>query len=286
MKILHAYGNGIGDVARNGKMWLLFYLVQFLFALVLVTPVRTTLQRMIGHSVIGEEILRGNGANVLFEFITNHADVVSLVQALILLAGLIFLIVSIFLKAGATGCFVLRRPFSQGGFFRYGAEYFWRFLRLFLISLIFMAVAFIIYTGLNGFLKSLAGDSEKARVISAVASIGVLIFLLFFIHMVFDYARIFTVAREKRKMLKISLKAWGFVLRHPLKTLGLFYMVFLTGALFWGVYYFVGGKLSALAGLGILIIFIWQQLYAFTRVGINLLFISSQADLAASMKKE
>jgi hypothetical protein len=282
MKILQSFKTGLGGVLKNKKMWLLFFSVQLVFALILVRPLQTGLDSMVGRSLMGQEIITGKGANVLIEFLAHKADVVSVEIALLLFMGIAFLIVSIFLKAGAVGCFVHQKKNKGKQFFQYSGEYFGRFLRLFFFSLVFFLAAVLLYLGLDSILKLITGDSEAAKVILKITGWIFLLFLLFLVRMVFDYAKVMTVTGEKKKMLKTSLQAWRFVIKHPAKTLGLFYLTGITGVLIWAIYYFPFGLIPA-AGFGIYLIFIWQQIFAFSRTGVNLLFLSSQTALYQGM---
>lgn len=264
-------------------MWFIIYAVQFAFAYVLVQPIAKGLTELIGHSISGQEILAGNGANILFEFLTHKQDLITAWSSLFFPAAVLFILVTIFLKAGAVSLFVRQEKFSAAEFFRSAGLYFGRFFRLFLFSLVFVGVSILIYTLLSGLLKSIAADNEALRVILTITGFVILAILLFFVRMVFDYAKIMAVSSDSRKMVRISLVAWGFALKHPGKTLGLFYLIGITGVLLWAVYYGIGGLIPA-AGLGITLMFIWQQLFAASRTGIVLWQLASQSALYREMK--
>ncbi|MFH1941287.1 MAG: hypothetical protein ABIL68_04225, partial [bacterium] len=69
MKINNAFIEGFRIVRRNKRMAFIVFLIQLAFALVLVLPLRTQWNHMLGQSLIGQEVLQGEGANVFFEFI-------------------------------------------------------------------------------------------------------------------------------------------------------------------------------------------------------------------------
>lgn len=283
MKIFNAFKTGLSQVLANKKMWLLFFVIQFVFALVIVRPLCVGLDELVGHSLTGQEILSGNGANVLMEYLAHKGDFIDAQKSLFLFMGILYLIVIIFLKGGAVACFTRGEKYSNQQFFRFSGEFFGRFFRLFFISLIYFLAAVLIFAGIDALLKTLTGDSEAMKVLMKVISLALLVFLIFLVRMAVDYAKIMTVKNDENKMIKTSFKAWAFVLRHPAKTLGLFYMTFFFGLLIWAVYYFPGALIPA-AGLWIAMMFIWQQVFAFMRNGVNLLFLSSQAALYNSVK--
>ena len=61
-------------------------------------------------------------------------------------------------------------------------------------------------------------------------------FLMTLVNMSFDYAKIVTFKEGRRSMLLASLRGIGFVFRHPLKTMGLYYVLVVLGALLLGLY--------------------------------------------------
>ncbi|MBN2416650.1 hypothetical protein JXO52_12460 [bacterium] len=284
MKVINAFRTGLSGVLGQKAMWFIFYAVQFAFAWILVQPIEKNLTELIGWSMAGDEILAGNGANILFEFMAHKQAAIIAWSSLFVPAAILFILVTIFLKAGAVSLFVKRESFTAAEFFKSAGLYFWRFFRLFLFSLAFFAVSILIYMLLNSLLKSLAGDSERLRVMLTIVGFAILGFLFLLVRMVFDYAKIMAVASGSGKMVRTSLAAWRFVLRHPGKTLGLFYLVGIAGLLLWAVYYGIGGLIPA-AGFGITIMFIWQQLFAFSRTGIVLWQLASQSALYGEMHR-
>ena len=235
---------------------------------------------MIGHSLIGREVLQGFGANVFFEFITHYSQTVSLEVTLLLVGGLFYLAVSIFLNGGILGTFIQEgEGFSARVFFGSAGQYFGRFLRLFLFSLPFIIVAFLIDRGFGELFRWISNDSEPLNVIFQILRRLILLFLIFFINMVFDYAKIRTIFFERRDMFKTGLRSWAFVIQHLCKTLGLYYLVAIVGLLFFALYTFVGKFITASTSITIFLLFLWQQIYAMSRVGVRMLFYSAQVNL-------
>jgi len=262
------------------KMWLILFAVQVLFAIILIIPLKAQLNEMLSHSLAGEEILRGIGANVFFEFITHYAQTISLEFSMLLIFGLVYLCISIFFNGGIITSFVKESgSFSVQTFFGGACLFFGRFLRLFLFSLVFMLLIIPIHIGIGTLFSWIAGDSEPIQVILQIVKIIILLFILFLIKMVFDYAKIRTVVFERHDMFKTGLHAWGFVYQHLGKTLGLYYLIAALGLLFFLLYTGIGKFNVVSTGFGILIILLWQQFYAFSRMGIKLLFYSAQVIL-------
>ena len=280
MGIGKIFSTSINRVNHNKRMWFVIFGIQVLFTLILLIPLRSEVNKMIGHSLIGQEVLEGNGANVFFEFLAHHTETVSLELKLLFVVGLIYLLTSIFLNGGIIGCFIKEdNEYSASLFFGNSGKYFGRFFRLFLLSIPFLIIAFFISKGINSLIKEISPDSEPIQVTAKVVGYIVLLFLVFFINMVFDYAKIRTVFQERRSMIMATLRSIGFVLKYPGKTLGLYYLIVLVGFGFFIIYLIVKRFIPASTSVGILLFLLWQQLYALGRIWVKLLFLSSETRL-------
>ena len=250
MGIFGIFLNGIKKTLDNLRMWFILFGVQLVFAIVLLWPLGCQLDKMLGHSLMGQEILRGIGAQTFFEFMIGHIQTVSLELNLVWIVGLIYLVTSIFLNGGILGIFVRdEKGFSAHLFFGNAGRYFGRFLRLFLFSIVFIIAALLIIDGLGALFNRIAGDSEPLRIAFWAIKMGILLFLLFFINMIFDYAKIGTVFRDRRGMFKTALQSWGFVFQYLGRTLKLYYLVALLGVLFFVIYSLVGKLFGASTSL-------------------------------------
>ena len=287
MEIWNAFHLGVERVFRNMKMWLLLFGVQLVFAVILVVPLRSQLNRMLGYSLLGQDVLWGLGGHVFVEFLAHHAQTVSAEMILLFVVGLVYLTVAIFLNGGVLGIFVRKKEvFSARLFFGSAGQYFGRFVRLFFFSVGFLLIVLLVDRGLSALLGWISGDSEPLRVTLRLLRFLVFLFLIFLVQMVFDYAKIETVLEDRRRMLTTGLAAWGFVFRHFGETLGLYYGLGFVGLVFFVVYTVLGRFVGASTSIGIFVLFLWQQLYAFGRVGVRLLFFASQTVLYRTIAGE
>ena len=283
MSVRNAFSTGLKDVFQNKKMWVILFVIQLLFAVILLFPLRAQWESVLGHSLMGEEILQGYGMMFFVEFIAHFDKVVSMVGSMLLIVGIVFLLVSIFLSGGIFDTFVSKEKYTANRFFGSSGHFFWRFFRLFLFSLPFILIGVLLMKGLGTLSKSIAGDSEPWIVFLTLVRYLILFFLLFFIQMAFDYAKIRTVIEDRRDMVKTALRSFGFCFRHLGKVLGLYYLVALAGIALFVVFVLVKRIIPGGTGLGMLFLLIWQQLYALSRVGIKLVFAASQTALYSGM---
>jgi len=280
MGISKIFSTSINRVNHNKRMWFVLFGIQLIFAVILIIPIRSELNKMIGHSLIGEEVLQGSGANVFFEFLAHHSETVSIEIKLLFIIGFIYLLTSIFLNGGIIGCFIKEdNEYSASLFFGSSGKYFSRFFRLFLLSIPFLIIAFLLSKGISNFIKGISPDSEPLQVGAKVVGYIILLLLIFFINMVFDYAKIRTVFQERRSMIMTTLRSMGFVLKNFGKTLRLYYLIAAVGLGFFIIYTIAGKLIPISTGIGILLLFLWQQLYALGRIWVRLLFLSSETRL-------
>ena len=166
-------------------------------------------------------------------------------------------------------------------FFGDCGRYFWRFLRLFLLSVPFYVIAFGILWSL---LSAVLGPWERNAltewtvvILSAVETVFTLL-LLTLVHMVFDYARIIVVAEDEPWVIRALGRAFVFIGRRFFRSWGLYLLVgaFLLGGT--ALYLYTGRGIPS-TGLAFLAVgILWGQAFIVFRLWIKMLFFSSQAE--------
>ena len=283
MKIIHAYVTGLKSVFSNKKMVLLLFGIQLVFALILMTPITHGFEKLFGNSLLGQELLKGNTGRVFVEFLVHRTGIVSLEMKLLVLVGLVYLVVTVFLNGGIIGCFAKRGRFGAGPFFSDAGVYFWRFFRLLLFSGVFLIVAFLIYMLVDMVLMSFKGDSEPAAFFLKAGGFLILGFLFLLIRMVFDFAKIRTVLSRKKGMFRTGLWAWRFVLEHLGRILGLYMLLAVTGLALFVFFTQVMKIIPANTGVLIFALFLWQQIHTLVRSGFKMMSLAAQCTLYRSL---
>jgi len=263
------------------QVLLLIFLFNLIVALLLTIPFRNILGESVGYSLAGKEIASEWNMKYLIDFfITKQTSLAaSYPLALIFGVGIIYLLLNTFFAGGAIGLFHHEQRFTLESFFREGGRWFWRFLRLLLISLVFVGVIFLINSLLKGIANAALRESANEPLIfwMKILRYAIMGFLLLFINMVFDYAKIATVVSDGRRMLRTAFRGFGFVFSHLGRTLGLYYLLILLGAILLSLYLSV--SYWVLSASVVILVFLWQQLYSVARVWVRLLFFSSQMAL-------
>jgi hypothetical protein len=102
--------------------------------------------------------------------------------------------------------------------------------------------------------------------------------------MVFDYGRIKLVVEDSTNVLTSAVGAFGFVFRHLGSTLGLYYLLFLVQIVFTLIYILIQGVIPESSFLGVVLAFMFQQIFIFGLIWIRCWLYSSQMELYRYLK--
>ncbi len=179
---------------------------------------------------------------------------------------------------GGAGMFRLSEFLSQGGAF------FFRFLRLAVLSGIFYYLVYRLSTWLFGWIQGATRDvTVEKTVLSYVLLAALLIvFLLSFVNMAFDYAKIATFRENRRSMLLAMLKGFGFVLGNLGKTLTLEIGLGLLGVILLGVYWLVAPGPGQATVVGVVLAFLVGQAFLVAKLVLRLTFYAGEMRLYES----
>ena len=261
---------------RERKIGLLLFSIQFVMAFFLVLPLHSKWSALLGHSRMGDEVLNGFGANFFAEFTARRPDWMSEEASWTVLFAGAALVLNIFFNGGMIACFAGSKENGFPFFFEKSSRFFGRMLRLFLLSLPLLIAALIVQSLLGMALQPLAGGMESWRVFFVAVQFTVLAFLVFFVNMVLDYARIITVNKNRRDMFKTAIRAFRFVFRNLLKTFSLYYGIGAAGLALSLMFVWTGQRIDFPTGFGLLFLFLWLQVQALTRIAVRMEFYTSQ----------
>ncbi|MBO0857474.1 MAG: hypothetical protein J2P21_03280 [Chloracidobacterium sp.] len=282
--MIRSFFVGINVANRSWKMILTLLAANALSSLPVIVPIFLLVYGSSGGTLAADRLM-ANKLDVvwLIDVINNQipgfaiGTIVSQVGALLVVAGVCYLLLNTLFAGGvigvfnsADGWFTMRKFWGEAG------AYFWRFLRLELISLIFYGVAVGIYLLLRWRIENVA---ERASALDEViykqwASMGSLALMFAFINMVFDYAKIGTMANSEggrgKGMFRETFRAFRFSFRRFFSAFGLYLMIALLGfALFlvlnwsrWSVNQSSAGKVALAIFLGQIVIVgrLWTRL--------------------------
>lgn len=199
---------------RQGVLWWLF-VVNFLCGAMGAAPAVRTLRRALGHSLAGHPLSKGFDLGMFIELF--RLPEVSLMRSLTTsyLFAFVFFLFMLFVTGGILETYRQDRRLTTGDFFASSGAFFWRFVRLMLLSLVPFVIVGAIYQGLDK-LSSYLGDkaiADQVGIFSWWGSIVAFLLLALGVRLWFDVAQVRAVARNERGMWRNLWKAcritWG-----------------------------------------------------------------------------
>lgn len=217
------------------------------------------------------------------EYLTQPATARHL-PAAILIACLVYIITRTILSGGILHLIKEGEKIFQIKSFFFGIGRFAaRFLAILSISWVFYYAAGWIFSGRlrTIFMKvDETALTEKPGFFLEIVASSIILGLLFFIQMVFDYIRIRVVAEDSKSILKASRQALTFVIRNLLSALRLYYFFVILAVLATAVFLAAGGSAVRPMGLGALALsFLLQQIYVFILIWLRILLYRGEWQL-------
>lgn len=166
-------------------------------------------------------------------------------------------------------------------FFATGGKFFFRLLRLCVISAGLYASIYLISRRLFDKLDEVTRDVtvEGTVVVYSVLAWALVAFMLLLVHMSFGYAKVATVVENRRSMLLAALRGVVFVATHPLRAFGHYYGVLVFSGLVLGLYAFVAPGVDQSVSGTILRAFLFSQLFLLARLALRLSLLAGQTAL-------
>ena len=171
--------------------------------------------------------------------------------------------------------------FRLGEFLSHGGKYFFRFVRLAALS---GALYYGIYRFSDWLFRTIERATQDVTVEESVFAYVVMasllvVFLLTFVNMAFDYAKIATFRENRRSTILASLKGFGFVLSHMGRTMTLYYGLGIVGLVMLFAYDAIAPGAGQSTMLGVGAAFVVGQLYLLAKLVLRLTFYSGQMAL-------
>jgi hypothetical protein len=284
MPIFTLFVRGLGRGCRQRPLAARLWVVNFLFALLVAAPAAFLLHGQISHSLAAASILKKLDVHWLTDLSTRYLDAAPAVMALLLAAISLYLLLSVFLNGGVIGGLNRDDDASTlADFFRDCGAYFWRFLRLLLLSLpVYLLALALLYRPLAALLDVLDRRAATEWPALALANLRILalVLMLGLVSMFFDYVKIGLVTGGRGKVLKEAWQTLKFLKRLFFRAWGLY---LLAGTAFIALtlaYLEIARLLPQGRPAAVLLVFLWQQVYVLGRQASKVLFFATEIELA------
>ncbi len=303
---VRAVRNGAARLARARRVVVWLWLANLLFALPLAVAVGASIGNSIGASQVAERLLEGldliwhseyaavtDGVGGTLQpsqvgvgaFLDNlelwFSGALFELEPGLVAAGVLYALVWALLLGGVLAYLQSGDVPTVRGFFGFGGEFFFRFVRL-------TAVVGVLYYGVFRFsrwlfarLEHLTRDvtAEKSVLLVYLGAAALVLLLLVFLRMISDYAKIAMVIEDRRSALLAALRGARFVAGKPLRTFGLVLLIAGVGAVALYLYSQVAPGVGQATWLAVIGAFLVSQLFLIVRLGLRLTLLGAELDL-------
>lgn len=282
-----AFTAGTARIWLHKRLILWLYVVNLAFAAVMVIPLRKLLGE-ISKTDLAYHFVNCFPADVGLEFWWQNKLAFNALALVALVLGVLYLLFSIFVGGGIVATLTVERRVSVRRFLNDAARYFWRYLRLFVLLVIVVGLVGAGYQSLlsdkvEGLRES--ATTDRASFLWLALVVVVILAVVAFALMVFDYAKIRTVVDRRRSMFLASLVGLGFSLRRFWQTIPLFGVNFVVVVILFAVYLLIENQFSNATVASMIGLFVVQQVFILSRIWIRLSFFSSQLALYKSVRR-
>ncbi len=203
---------------RQGVLWWVF-VVNFVCGALGTVPAAMRLSKSLDNTLAGQKLSNGFDLGMMAEVFRLPESNPMRSSAVSYLFAFVFFMFLLFVGGGILETYRDDRRLTTGEFFAASGAFFWRFVRLGLLSIIPFVIVSMIYQGLSKAADHL-GDRAIADQVGIFLSLAAfLIFLLLglWVRLWFDIAKVRAVVQNERGMWRNTWRAWRITwhdLRH------------------------------------------------------------------------
>lgn len=281
MTITQAIANAARRASSRKRMIALYWFTYTILAALAALPLLGVAVPMLAHSGYASDLLKQFDVVFLFEAMQAHSGLSGALISAYPVVLFMTLTAAVFLAGGAVKLMVHdEMVYSPREFWAGCGEYFWRFFRLMLYSLIFYGIASALSGGVKKAAAKIWGEGlEGAPIVMATwAANALLLFLWGIVSTAMDYAKVRLVTDESRKSLRACAGSLWLVLKNP-RALGAWLILALLWILFTLIYQPVANRIPATTMPLIVLLAIWQQIYVVGRVWLRFVSWGVAAEL-------
>jgi len=285
MTIASCYKKGVTEATARPNLMAVLWLFNVLFASILYVIFLRAFNASVGPSLVLKDLLKTADINIILETLTQPAGPFAAALRMAPYVILLYFLANVFLQGGVLNVLIAPRGREKFAacFFGGGGRFYGRFLRLLIYSAVVLAPAIILFVAVNAVLGVLGDPSrERQMVLFAIIRVALGLFLLHLVKMVLDYARIMIATRDSRTVFRVLMDAVRFVLRRFSGTLGLYYLLGLTGLAMTLAYLGVKSIIGTTTAAGILTAFLVTQVYIAGRGWLRAAYQAGQLEMFTS----
>jgi hypothetical protein len=269
-------------VNRTKRLWFIFYAALTLAAALPAAALMTIAFQSLGHSAWAEQLGRSLDIEWIGELIAAYGALpAGPVVAAVLGVFAISALVHLFLLGGAIDMFARRQWFSAALFFGGCGRNFWRLFRLALYCLILLAAVVGINAGLAAIGEKIWGKGSEATPLIHWSwfRAAVILLLLGFLNLIFDYTAIHLVAEDSRKAFRGMWRSCRLVWTNFGRTAGLAVVLWAIMLVLMTAYFGIAQVFPQRSVGALLVLLLVRQVMVLGRIWSRLLFYASQCEM-------
>ena len=271
----------------------LLYGLTLVLGLLVALPFYNTLKVEDQNSLAFLNLLDGFDYTVFSDFMHRSARVLSPLMSVGRWLGVLYVFLSVFFAGGILWRVSQRdhaqpdEPFRVSSFLSACSQYVGRFMRLFGVTVLFALVGGGIWLVLGTLVSMALNDSFTER---GLFWIGFTFFVLFFLTATLllcigDYAKVIMFRENERGAFRAYGRAGRLVLRNPVKTYGIYWLLIMLGTLLFGVYFLLDDLITMTGWLTILLMGVIQQTLVFARTGLKVWSLAAATAIYTTLPK-
>jgi len=288
MSLVTLFIRGLGLSFRKRSLALRLWAVNVLFSLLVIAPLAIVIHGQPPRSLSAANTLARPDIHWLTDLSTQYMNTAPLLTGLLLAAVVLYLVLSVFLNGGVIGGLNrLEARTTLADFFHDCGLFFWRFFRLFLLSLPFyLLFVGVLHSLVAALLKYLTRRSatEWPVLVASNLRLLALVLLLGLVSMFFDYVKIGLATGGRRSVLKEAWRTLKFIARRFFRAWGLYLLAGLAFVALTLLYLEVIRIMPKNTPLWVLLVFLWQQLYILGRQMSKVLFFATELEFAKEIE--
>jgi len=286
----NALKNGIKVILRNWKVFFIYYVFILLIAYILILPADATILGAIAKSVKSDFLLKEFNLAIITEVLKIQFPGLTQIYRGIIPAVIIIVILIILFFAGGSLYAYIYNENDVKKFFSQSANYFWVIFKSALMILLCYIASVALFLLISKIKWALITEKgwEIAHYIITFLFLLILLFMMHFFTMLFDYVKICIVRMNQFKASAALRKAFSFVLHNLKDTLLLYYLIMILEILIIMLLFFINFLFfhAFSSMVGIIISFAIMQLMVIVRIIARLLRYSSQAIMFEVLKQK
>lgn len=279
---------GTRSVFHNMKIVILMWVINAASALVLTVPIYNLLVVNLSHSATSDKLMENFDYMWFLQFRHLYQIQLDQIPLSIYSMVIIYILLQTFFMGGLISIFNTPEKNHIVDFFFGGVRFFFRFLKVLLISLVFYALAIKIYDWLGLLITYVYQDSENVWMDFVLKGLRyiLLIFMLGVVTLLSDYSKVSLAVNDKTKFFKEFYNAILFIKDHFSKVFTVFLIVAIIGALGVLVYNIIGKFIPRTPSYFLVLSFVLQQMLIIFRLLIRMLFCSTEVILYKDLSAE